>query len=62
MLYFMKEYNYLLSTKVEHQFTKDKMLEFYSDSDALLDAIYDKLITEENVGYLLDVCYGRYYF
>ena len=45
MLYFMKEYNYLLSTKVEHQFTKDKMLEFYSDSDALLDAIYDKLIS-----------------
>lgn len=62
MLYFMKEYNFLLSTKAEHQFTKDKMGEFYADSDALLQAVYDKLMNEEDVGYLLDICYGRYYF
>lgn len=62
MLYFIREYNYLLSTKAEHQFTKSKMLEFYSDSNSLLDAVFEKLMNEENVGYLLDICYGRYYF
>ena len=62
MLYFLKEYNFLLSTKAEHQFTKDKMAEFYADSDTLLDAVFDKLMNEEDVGYLLDICYGRYYF
>ena len=62
MLYFLKEYNFLLSTKPEHQFTKDKMVEFYADSDTLLDAVFDKLMNEDDVGYLLDICYGRYYF
>ena len=62
MLYFLKEYNFLLSTKSEHQFTKDKMSEFYADSDTLLNAVYEKLVNEEDVGYLLDICYGRYYF
>lgn len=62
MLYFLKEYNYLLSTKPEHQFTKDKMSEFYPDSGELLNAVYEKLLNEEDVGYLLDICYGRYYF
>lgn len=62
MLYFLKEYNYLLSTKVEHQFTKDKMSEFYADSETLLNAVYEKLVNEDDVGYLLDICYGRYYF
>lgn len=62
MLYFIKEYNYLLSTKAEHRFTKDKMSQFYADSDTLLNAVFEKLVNEEDVGYLLDICYGRYYF
>ena len=62
MLYFLKEYNFLLSTKAEHQFTKRKMAEFYADADTLLDAVFDKFMNEEDVGYLLDICYGRYYF
>lgn len=62
MLYFLKEYNYLLSTKPEHKYTKDKMSEYYDDSSSLLHAVYEKLYNEEDVGYLLDICYGRYYF
>ncbi len=62
MLFFIKEYNYLRSSKRQHKYTKDKMLMFYSDSDKLLNEVYDKIIYEDNVGYLLDICYGRYYF
>lgn len=62
MLYFIKEYNYLLSTKADHQFTRDKMQSIYPDTEKLLDKVFDALMNEEDVGYLLDVCYGRYYF
>lgn len=62
MLYFIKEYNYLLSTKAEHLFTKKIMSQFYADSDTLLNVVFEKLENEEDVGYLLDICYGRYYF
>lgn len=62
MLYFLKEYNYLLSTKAEHRYTKEKMSEYFENSDTLLHAVYQILLTVEDIGYLLDICYGRYYF
>lgn len=62
MLYFIKEYNYLMSTKPEHLYTKEVVQKYYPNENEFLKVVYDKLVNEEDVGYLLDICYGRYYF
>jgi hypothetical protein len=62
MLYFIKNYNYFLSTHSAHSITKQEIKKYFTNEDELLKEIYQKLRTENKIDYLLDVCYGRYYF
>ena len=62
MLFFVREYNYFRSTKDSHEFTKQRAREYYADEEIFLKAYYEVLLGDEAIGYLLDVCYGRYYF
>lgn len=62
VLYLVKKYNYFNSVHPSHSLTKDLIKKYYASEKTLLKSYYDKLITEEEIKYLMDVCYGRYYF
>jgi len=62
MLYFIKEYNYFKSTQVNHYITKNEILKYYPNENNFILAILDILNNADKIHYLLDVCYGRYYF
>lgn len=62
MLYFIKNYNYFLSSHTSHSLTKREINKYFHSEGKLLEAVNNKLRTEKQLGYLLDVCFGRYYF
>ena len=62
VLYLIKKYNYFNSTQVSHEVTKKAIKRYYKSEKEMLDEYYNKLISEEKINYLMDVCYGRYYF
>lgn len=62
VLFFVREYNYLKSTHDSHSVTKENCEKHYSNEEELLSAYYDKLTSIDEIDYLSDVCYGRYYF
>lgn len=62
VLYLVKKYNYFNSNQRSHKITKEAIKRYYKSEKELLDEYYNKLISEEKIDYLMDVCYGRYYF
>ena len=62
VLFFVREYNFLNSTHKAHDLTKNICLRYYKTENGLLDAYYKNLISQNNIKYLSDICYGRYYF
>ncbi len=62
VLFFVREYHFLKSTKHSHSFTKESCKKYYSNEQDLLSEYYSKLTSINKIDYLSDVCYGRYYF
>lgn len=62
ILYFIKKYNYFESSHKAHEVTKKAIKKRYASEEKMLGKYYEKLENEETINYLMDVCYGRYYF
>lgn len=62
VLYIIKNYNYFKSKQKSHRLTNELIKEYYTSEKVLLDEYYNALLNEEKINYLMDVCYGRYYF
>lgn len=62
MLYFVKKYNCFHSTQVAHSVTKKAFVKHFKNENVFLSKVNSLLVSENELGYLLDVCFGRYYF
>lgn len=62
IFFLIKEYNYFNSTHTAHEITKSSIKKYFSNQEELLKAYYSELLEEDEITYLMDICYGRYYF
>lgn len=62
VLFLVKKYNYFNSNHKSHDLTKRVIKNYYVSEEEFLKQYYDKLLNEEHINYLMDICYGRYYF